>query len=421
MRLLVNLGYSLAMNEVNSVDGVVVHTSAADSARSLDVLDQHIHRLHDPDVYLWNLDCSEAPRTCAYIATYPWVPVRTPPLDEFTGRREWMNGGIEPIIDTLWPPQVPTDPDEIVRACLEWQDAKGATSLIAPAPLIGQVHDGLTEYVRWLRAAERVLPGFDKPVLMTVAFSDACFPSLTEGLLDLLTATQSFAGYYVAMETSRTSPYIVTNALADTLLEIAYHIGHRQQREVVVNSCDSFGLVCGSVGANALVAGYSTKHRRLSLEDYGAGGGSPFPRFFSLRTFSRYLPEADMGRIRKEGLLSEFLSERTVSSGSYLDALGAGQQTDSVLEWQERRGNTVAAKSHYLQRLKAEVDVLHGLPDITSRAKHVRQLLVQADSLSSLLRETFADEPLDEDGAHVRVWRHVFNRFGQRYGLFDNE
>jgi len=304
----------------------------------------------------------------------------------------------------------------MVETCLTWQYEAGATILIAPSPLISQIHDGLPEFSRWLAAASNAKTRFDRPVLMTVSFSETCFPEMLEGLLDVMAANDTLDGYYIALETTRSSPYVASGDLADALLEMSYHMGHLRDRVVVVNSADTFGLVCLAVGATAMVSGYGLKTRRFSLADYSAGGGGgPYPRFTSLKTFCRYLAKADMERIRDEDLLFEFASDRTIASAPLLDALTAGQSANDVVDWAQERNRTAAAKSHYVQRLRGAIDELTALPDIASRTRHMRRSLVRADSLNSLLRETFCDTPLDEDGSHVRIWRRALSKFTQRY------
>jgi hypothetical protein len=416
MRLFYNVGYQRGLPDPNVLDGVVAHTAAVDSARSTDELVSSGEILFDPNVYLWGLDCEDAVRTCAYIATYPWIPIEVPTLDDFDGkRREWINLGVLPAIESHWPPTIPADLEKMVRECLQWQYDAGATILIAPAPLITQVHEGLTEYARWLAASASQATQFDRPVLMTVAFSEVCFPLVQEGLLDLLSADRLLDGLYVVMETTHTSPYVASPALAEALLELSYHLGHRQGREVIINYADAFGLACLAVGATGIVAGYGLKYRRFSLSDYSGGGGGPYPRFASLRTFCRYLASADMERIRDEDLLSEFVSDSTPASEPLLLALSSGQSANDVLGWETERNRTAAAKAHYVQQLRMAVDEIASLGDVESRVGRMRQLMLRADSMNSLLRETFDGEPLDEDGAHVRLWRHALSRFAQRY------
>jgi hypothetical protein len=233
MRLFYNVGYQRSLPDQDVLDGVVAHTAAVDSARPTAELAFSGEILFDPNVYLWGLDCEDAARTCAYIATYPWSTIEVPTLDAFDGkRREWIT----------------------------------------------QVHEGLTEYARWLAAAASQATQFDRPVFMTVAFSEVCFPQVQEGLLDLLSADMSLDGSYVVMETTHTSPYVASPGLAEALLEISYHLGHRQGREVIINYADTFGLACLAAGATGIVAGYGLKYRRFSLSDYSGGGSGPYPR-----------------------------------------------------------------------------------------------------------------------------------------------
>jgi hypothetical protein len=416
MRLFYNVGYQRSLPDQDVLDGVVAHTAAVDSARPTAELAFSGEILFDPNVYLWGLDCEDAARTCAYIATYPWSTIEVPTLDAFDGkRREWINLGVLPAMETHWPPSIPADLKKMVHACLQWQYDAGATILIAPAPLITQVHEGLTEYARWLAAAASQATQFDRPVFMTVAFSEVCFPQVQEGLLDLLSADMSLDGSYVVMETTHTSPYVASPGLAEALLEISYHLGHRQGREVIINYADTFGLACLAAGATGIVAGYGLKYRRFSLSDYSGGGGGPYPRFASLRTFCRYLASADMERIRDEDLLSEFDSDTTPASKSLLQALSSGKSANDVLRWETERNRTAAAKAHYVQRLRRAVDEITSLDNVKSRVGRMQKLMLRADSMNSLLRETFNDEPLDEDGAHVRLWRHALSNFARRY------
>lgn len=416
MRLYYNVGYQRGLPDPDVLDGVVVHTAAVDVARSSEELLAAGDVLMDPNVYLWGLDCEDAARTCAYMATYPWTPLEVPSLASFDGkRREWITAGVLPAIDGAWPPAIPVDIGEMVHDCLAWQYGEGATTLIAPAPLISQVHEGLSEYSRWLDAAAAEAKSFDRPVLMTVAFTEVCFPAALEGLLDLLTANRGVDGFYLVMETAHTSPYVASGGLADAMLELSYHLGERQGREVIINYADTFSLACLAAGATGMVAGYGMKYRRFSLSDYSDGGGGPYPRFLSLRTFCRYLASADMERIRDEDLLSEFDSDATTIGGPLLQALAAGGTANDVLGWEQERNRTASAKAHYVQRLRNAIDELSGLGDLESKIGFVRNQLVRADSMNSLLRETFDGESLDEDGTHVRVWRQALSRFRERY------
>lgn len=418
MGLYYNVGYRLGVPDPGVLDGILIHTCSADSERSLDELAGVRELLIDPNVYTWGLDLASSSRTCAYVATYPWVPIAVPDVADYEGkRRNWINEGVSPLLEEAWPPEAPEDIRDLVSACLQWQTDKGATTLLAPAPLIGQVHGGMEEYGKWLAAASAVASDFRQPVLMTVSFSEVCFPQMLEGLLDSLTTASNLDGCYLALETAHTSPYVATRALSDALLEISYHIGQVRGQRVVVNFADSFGLLCLAAGASDLVGGYGLKHRRFSLDDYSDGGGGPYPRFVSLRTFCRYLATADMTRIRDEQLLTEFLSDRTPASDPLLTALENGATADDVLGWEQVRTHTDAAKAHMVQRLRMAVDEIAAIIEPDDRADWARQRLLQADAMNALLRETFAAEPLDEDGSHVRVWRQAFTQFAQRYDL----
>ena len=349
--------------------------------------------LLDPDAYLWGLDGSTAERAVERLDSYPWTP--TGP-----GREN---------------PPVLTDAE--VKAAIsdsaQWQLARGCARAILPTPALSDPAAEIDEFLRWLDTATEVSKEVDRGCLVTLCVSDVAIRSHLERLLDQLTARSDLPGLYVMADTSGGSGTgAIGPDVARLLLQCSYLVGHRMEREVVVNFADSFGLACLAVGATAFGGGYEQKARRLDTGSYAPReGGGAFPRFFSLATTAYYRSRMDLERIRDARLLRLIEGDTTDPSEALFDALRSGRSTDAVPDWREARNNVSAARRHLIALMNGAVERVNSLPRIGERCRFALNWLQEAERNVIYLNSRLETTPLDDDGRHVSAWRAEFERF----------
>lgn len=383
-------------------DGVVIHAAGCpreNAERRPSPASRSGFVLFDPDAYLWALDPTDCHRAVDNIETYPWVP----PLDVRSNPSSMSD---EAVLRTL-------------RESAAWQEARGASRVILPTPLVSDPSGPIDEFVRWMDLGLRIAPELGRPALIALGLSDVAVASQLDTVLDQVTA-RDIHGVYAFVETSRSSGSVaVSQEVARALLMISHFVGQRMAREVVVNFADVFGLACLAVGARAYVGGYERKARRLDFQHFEEqdGGGGAFPKFFSLATTARYRPERDMDRIRDERLLRLLRSDQTGSSESLFRALDAGRSASEVPEWRESRGNVGMARSHLIERLCSASDEIAAFDSVQEKAGWALDWLQNAERDVAYLNARFESAPLDDDGRHVRVWREAFEGFVERFGI----
>jgi hypothetical protein len=402
--------------------GAVVHVAAFDSARRTEELRSMSYLLYDPGAYLWGLPKEDCGRTCVYLATYPWVPIELPGFEdvEATKRKTWRDDILPKVLEE-WPPRTPSSDSELAQVideCLEWQIENGASRVILPATLV-RGPDDMDTYIEWLDTGLRVASG--KPIgsLAAVPLASSACASVLEQMLDVLSSRDELTGIYVTVESTTTSRYLTDRDAVRALLELSFHLGHRAGVEVVVNFADLFGLACLGAGAAKFATGYFGKDRQLNLADFveGEPGGGAYPRLLSVASCCRFRSGRDLGAIRDNHLLGQFVGDQTEASRPLLDALSAGREAADVPGWAETSNNTALARSHLVELLVRAGNEVTEAGDLKAKAEWVFSWLQSAEMLCGYLQRRFSDDPLDEMGAWTGLWRSVFEDFGRTYGL----
>ncbi len=404
-------------------DGLVVHAASKDCERPFGEQQPGL-LLVDPNVYLWGLLYEDCTRVCQYLATYPWVPIDVPAFadSQYTKRAEWLLEEVAPIVAEAWPPITPTDDDALhalITACIRWQVGRGVGLVILPAPLVDDMGVRLDEYARWLDIGLRCAAEQRVDALMSLPLTQRVLPGLVDDVLDLLTSRSDLHGLYVCVETTNGSRYVADRSVADALLEISYHVGHRHGARVIINFADIFGLACLGVGASGFATGYTLKDRQLALSDFeeGGGGGGAYPRMLSLAACSRFRTGKDMEALRDRRLLTRLGSDISTASRPLFDALSAGQGAADVPGWEETYNNDANARAHLNQLLVDASRAVLTLGDTQSRAGRVFDWIQDAEMLSDYLQRRFDDDPLDEMGTWTRMWRSAYEEFCRSVGL----
>jgi len=421
---LYNLYYKWGVFHQSHPRGVILHPVGFDAARNPAKLDgRYEYVLVDPNAYYWVLEAEACGKACRNLASHSWLGAAIPMPDDFDGdRATWLRENADDP-PSYWPPKSPDteeDLEKLVERCIDWQTSFGCTEYVLPSPLITDNPDDLDEHARWAMAGRAVAVRLGVHALQSVPILDLGLARHGERILDLVTA-RGDVGVYASIATSRNSDQVPdTKLFAKMLLDLSYYAGEQQNRSVVVNFADVFGLACVAVGAKAFASGYEAKTRRLSMsafEDTEEGGG-PYPRFFSLATTSRFLPTRDMNRIRDARLLWLFDRDETAAAGPLFAALKAGGGAEAVPQWREQRSNLSAARDHLVERLTAASAEARVATDLRARTAWALGWLQRAEQNVAYLKTRFDDdEPLEELGTHARLWRAAFETFGQEHGL----
>ena len=67
-------------------------------------------------------------------------------------------------------------------------------------------------------------------------------------------------------------------------------------------------------------------------------------------------------------------------------------------------------------RIYNEVTKFDSAQSLNERVNFIKKWLLDADIFRTYFSERFED-PLSDDSRHVRVWRNVFDKFLNKYGL----
>lgn len=407
-----NLGYSWS-SEAGAGNAVLLRASGQDIEAALR-RDQPLEDvLFDPQLYFLDLEVSpeKHPDLITKLATYPWFGIGAPGYDSDEGtRRDWA-AGINEQVGKYWGKRDdPTnDWPETVRAAVEFQVRFQARAVILPATLIADPETDLAGDLQRLDEAVDVARKMtDLPLYASVPLEegaikhrDARANSLVEALADAISAREQLAGAYVPLaQLSMPKDRITNRKVVSALLQLSRKLGREAGLKVIMNFIDGLGALCVAAGATAYGTGYKQKSRRLSPVDYKTRkGGSPLPKFHSLSLFLDFYPERDLERLRDQKLLRYIARDKTPAAAPLLAALRAGANTNTVAPWEERKGNTPAAESHYAQ--------VHG--SYKSRVASFEDALTwvqEAEAAWLYLQERFKEDPLDAaEGAHLAPWR----------------
>lgn len=407
-----NLGYSWS-SETGAGDGLVLRASGQDIEAALRREQPGEKTLFDPQLYFLGFDISteEHPDLIAKLATYRWFGIGSPAYDSEEGtRREWA-AGIKGKLAKYWAKRVDPTSDwgATVREAVGFQVRFGTRAIILPATLIADPETDLAGDLQRLDEAVEVARGMtDLPLYASVPIEEGAVKhrdprsnSLVEALADAISAREGVAGTYVALaQASMPKDRITNRKVVAALLQLCKKLGRDAGGKVIVNFVEGLGALCVAAGATGYATGYKQKSRRLSPVDYKTRkGGSPFPKFHSATLFLDFYPERDLERLRDQKLLRYLAKDKTPAASPLLGALRAGAGSSTVAPWEERKGNTSAAESHYAQ-------VHAGYRSRIPTLEEALTWIQEAEAAWLYLEERFKEDPLEAaDGAHLAPWR----------------
>jgi hypothetical protein len=407
-----NLGYSWN-SEAGAGSAVMLRASGQDVEAALRREQPPENVLFDPQLYFLDLDISpdEHPDLIAKLATYPWFGIDAPEYESDEGtRRDWA-AGIKGKVDKYWGKREDPTSDwaATVRDAVEFQVRLGTRAIVLPATLIADPETDLAGDLRRLDDAVEVARDItDVPLYASVPIEEGAVKhrdpranSLVEALADAISARDGLAGAYVPLaQLSMPKDRITNRKVVSALLQLSRKLGRDAGLKVIMNFVDGLGALCVAAGATAYGTGYKQKSRRLSPIDYKTRkGGSPLPKFHSLSLFLDFYPERDLERLRDQKLLRYVVEDKTAAAAPLLAALRAGAKTSTVAPWEERKGNTPAAESHYAQVHGSYKSRFESFDDAVAWVQ-------EAEAAWLYLQERFKEDPLDAtEGAHLAPWR----------------
>lgn len=421
---LYNRGHFSGIEGVNP-GGVVLCTSAIDFTRLSRKSDAYSTEmiLLDPQLYLCSLDSKDCKPTYDKIVSYPWLKKDEP---QITGSKikkvSAATTSCAVAADPIKLPVADVDILACIKSCLEVQRGFGATHLIVPTPLATAREDQFSEQLKWLKLSSTLKEEYELPFLATIALADETLLNCTfdenlmiQTILDNAAVMPHIDGYYVLVERDSTSIQVTEVDVARALLELSYNLGQLQEKTVVINFADVFGLVCMAAGASAFGSGYTTKERRLSFDDFiQRGGGMALPRYYSNTLIGDFYSERDINKIVKLKLLRYITGDiKTTHSRSLMDALSRKIKISTVQAWKETRSNTATAARHRVDCLVEQANVLGAIDNFENRLTEMFAWIQEAESKMEYLKSRLKDDPLNEDGRHLSVWRKAIEEFSE--------
>lgn len=420
---LYNRGHFSSIDNVNP-DGVVLCTSSLEYSKFLRRTDDYDVEmvLLDPQVYLWSIDCQQCQRTYGKISSYPWVKTakgRTGAVQKLGNQGAAQSSKILTL-------ETDQEIKACIKECLETQKKFGATHLIIPTPLAIAREDQFSEQLKWLQLASAFSAEYKEPFLATIALSDETLLNckfednvMLQTILDNAAVMSHIDGYYIVVERDANSVQITEINIARALLELTYNLGYCQEKEVVINFADVFGLICIAVGASAFGGGYTTKERRLNFGDFvERNGGMSLPKYYSSNLLGDFYSERDLNKIVDLRLLRYITSDITTSHSNLLiNGLKSKVPVKSIAAWKETRSNTGAAAKHRVDCLAEQTKQLMYINDIEDRIGMIFTLIQEAESRMEYLKSRLKDDPINEDGRHLSVWRKALEEFMDTNGI----
>jgi len=415
-----NIGYQWNIIEPG-IQGVIFNASGFGYDRALERgkppnLPSNVY--FDPQLYLLPLPKESCHKSCANLATYPWLPIDIPRPEEFNTPDDWKNNLNQTIIDN-WPPLINNqDIKKIVMQTIDFQLEFKASEIIIPSILTNSVESDLSREMTFVDSGLDYVAPKGIPALATFAISDACLinnnPSdnpLLQIAIDQFTARDELVGVYIVVENSRGESLRISNPkVAWSLLEFCHYL-NKAGKEVIVNYCDSFGIVCMAAGAKGFAGGFGNKSKRLYFGDYQVrGGGGAYPKFYAHSVISEYLPERDLEKIRDNKLMRLLEADKTPASESLFEVLNSGGSVANLPEWREALGNLSGSRKHYIQKM---LEVSNRVNGLTSQQieNYVLSWLQDAERNVVYLNDRFNEDALSDDGRHVKAWRSAFESY----------
>lgn len=316
-------------------------------------------RLLDPQLYLIRLDPYTCRKKCAYLATYPWFPIK--PFMPFNSgehtQRDWQ-AELTKNIHSLWLGQLPKEQEEVEKlttVCLKVQEELNCENYILPSPLtVDQATDYSTE-LKWLDAGLKVSQAvITKPVLATVAISDSALRLIEpweNEMIDLIidqVSSREPDGAYIIFEQSNEQGYYCTHHnTIGSLLRLVHGLKIAGLKRIVVAYTGTAGFLSLLAGADAWSSGWYKSERKLKLADIEDTDGRAYPAYYSHNFAGEFHVNNDLDNACKNGLLSH-IEELTLASEPLLKALRSGVRVARVPEWEHRPSNVGASREHFV-------------------------------------------------------------------------
>ena len=428
MSLLHNLGYQWKHLE-DYCNGVICHAARINSAYALTrKIREKKEFLFDPSLYLSELSKHKCEnKTLARLTSYPWFNQNIKLYDKNSDltASKWFKIHKEKY---EWPVSLPNQEKDIknyIKKCLLFQKKLKVTKYIIPVSLIKNTKN-ISDSIKWIRQGNELRREEDifndRPLLVSVPLLDKVIPEdqhILETIIDNIATLSKIDGIYALIVRSRHNViYDINKKNIDALLKLSYFIGKKAQKEVIINFEDIFGLVCLSLGAKLFATGYNRKHKRFNFRDYEEIKGYPrvYPKFYSHTLIGDFLTETDLNKFVDNKLTSILSNDKTESSKNLLNALQQGKTAETVLGWEETHMNLQKAKKHRIQRIYKSLNSFKNKSD-EGKIKFVRNWLIEAEKNRLYLSNRFSDDPLEDDGRHVQVWRKTFDHFIKKYKL----
>lgn len=417
--LLLNLGYKWTLQEVESVNGVLLLPCGNSLPRIQRENQPHPTTLFDPQLYLAQLDAQDASKVCARLASYPWFNVPDLPVfdsSEMT-RSAWDQAMREAVI-AGWPGQPPNGDDlsQAAMSAVDFQQSRSCSQIILPGPLIVEREDEAATMAEWLdagvgAASELEVP---QPLLATVALDEAVIneaafapAGFLDAVVDQVTAREGINGVYIVIaQSSATHPFEASPTVFRAYAHLVKAFSEFGYDSVLTNFADVFGLVCGALGATGFSTGPSQSLRRLSLGAFSdSGQGRAYPYFYSHRLIAELATETDLDRIVAARLLSR-VRDRTAYSQALMEELGRPGSARNLANWAENQNNTTASHKHFVSRMGLEDRALLNLPP-SERVDRISDWLQGAASTFLYIRSRL-DEGLKGRVAPAQKWLDIF-------------
>ncbi|PFR07567.1 hypothetical protein COK10_19850 [Bacillus anthracis] len=418
---LLNLGYRWTNHEL--ANGVILNASGFHKEQGVrrNIADDLEMTLFDPQLYLAGLEYESCNMTCSRLTTYPWFGGSDTDYDSAQGTaQDWFAGHRQSV---NWPVEVPTERDEIrdcIKDCLDYQVGVGVSHLIIPTPIVCDYEDEFAEQLKWIDIALEIKEEYELPVLTSIAINDHLLiqgeplkNKLVQTILDNISVRTELDGVYVIpVQTNDATVKLDNKNVAEFLLHISNILGHINEKIVIINYTDSFGLACLGVGATAFGSGYGNKTKRMSLNDFReSGGGKSFPKLYANELVMDLLSYRDINKLKDSRLLRLIKNDVTESSQDLINALNAGLTANDVPKWRESINNITTATQHRIQRLVGATEKLQQIESMEDREAYILEWLQNAEAYHLLLQAQFSSEPLSEDGRHIAVWRNAFESY----------
>jgi hypothetical protein len=426
---LYNRGYQKTIDGVKP-HGVIINASSIyqpslsrrDSTySSLNIL------LFDPQYYLSaNLDRHTSQSTYLKLATYPWFNQNPPEYNSDEIKlKDWKKQLPNNPSCIITYPENDTDIKCRIKRCLSFQDSMGCSHLIIPVPLARTREEQFTEQLRWIKLGIEYKHTFTKPIIATLPFSEKVLSEiafenndLSQTILDYLPTIEELDGYYIAIEKETETMHIANTILARTLLELCYNLS-KYNKFVCINFVDIFGIVCLAAGATAFGGGYTSKEKRLFVEDFvDRTGGYQYPKFYSNILLGDFYSERDLNKLVDLDLINYIYRDKTNYSASLIRAFKNRNTAKDVPEWEEKNNNVSTATRHRIENIVNLTNNIDSTNNLSTKLDFVYYYLEDAQArMGNINYRNTGNDQLSENGDHINIWLHALKDFRAQNSL----